>query len=103
MKKYKFAAVLMACLMTAALVFAPMVRAEGDDDLPTIESVQIYKYLVMKKGVTVPGVTFSYTLAPGQAVEGTENTSPYSPAPRARCSHQPTALRLRSASRRRTQ
>lgn len=74
MKKYKFAAVLMACLMTAALVFATTVRAEGDDDLPTIESVQIYKCLVMKKGVTVPGVTFSYTLAPGQAVEGTENT-----------------------------
>lgn len=74
MKKNVFAAALMACVMTAALAAAPTVRAEGEGEWQAIDSVQIKKYLVLQKGVPVPDVTFGYTLAPGQAVEGTENT-----------------------------
>lgn len=73
MKKSRIAAALMACLL-ATVSSAATARAEGDDYSTIIESVQVKKYLVMKKGVSAPSVTFRYTLAPGQAVAGTEGT-----------------------------
>lgn len=73
MKKYRFAATMMVCMITAASLTAPTVRADGSDEWQTIHSVQIKKYLVLEKDVPVPSVTFEYTLAPGQAAAGSEN------------------------------
>ena len=74
MKKCRFAAALAALLIAAVPFVSHTVRAESDDYSQTVSSVQIKKYLVMKKGVSVPDVSFGYTLTSGQAVEGTETT-----------------------------
>ena len=81
MKNKMFAAALMSCLTAAALVAAPTVRAGNNDYSQTIDSVPVKKYLVVKKGVFVPNVTFRYTLAPGQAVEATADTHEIFPGP----------------------
>ncbi len=73
MKKYRFAAALTAFLI-ASSSFALTARAANGDYSQIIDSVPIKKYLVMKKGISVPCVTFRYTLAPGQAVAGTDST-----------------------------
>ena len=70
MKKYKLAAALAACVMVVSQLAVPNVAAAGD----TIDSVQIKKYLVIKKNVTSPTVSFTYTLAPGTAIPATDTT-----------------------------
>ena len=70
MKKYKLAAALAACVMVVSQLAVPNVAAAGD----TIDSVQIKKYLVIKKNVTAPTVSFTYTLAPGTAIPATDTT-----------------------------
>lgn len=74
MKKNKLAAVLTACLVAATLFTAPTVKADGNDNFQIIHTVQIKQYLVLEKGVSVPSVTFRYTLAPGLAATGDEST-----------------------------
>ena len=70
MKKYKLAAALAACVMVVSQLAVPNVAAAGD----TIDSVQIKKYLVIKKNVTSPTVSFTYTLASGTAIPATDTT-----------------------------
>ena len=70
MKKYKLAAALAACVMVVSQLAVPNVAAAGD----TIDSVQIKKYLVIKKNVTAPTVSFTYTLASGTAIPATDTT-----------------------------
>jgi hypothetical protein len=70
LKKYKLAAALAACVMVVSQLAVPNVAAAGD----TIDSVQIKKYLVIKKNVTAPTVSFTYTLAPGTAIPATDTT-----------------------------
>ena len=70
LKKYKLAAALAACVMVVSQLAVPNVAAAGD----TIDSVQIKKYLVIKKNVTSPTVSFTYTLAPGTAIPATDTT-----------------------------
>ena len=70
MKKYKLAAALAACVMVVSQLAVPNVAAAGD----TIDSVQIKKYLVIKKNVTAPTVSFTYTLVPGTAIAATDTT-----------------------------
>lgn len=74
MKKYKLAAALMACMIASAPFAAPKVKAEGNNNSQTIDKAQIHSCLVLKSGVPVPSVTFNYTIQPGQAVNGTDNT-----------------------------
>ena len=70
MKKYKLAAALAACVMVVSQLAVPNVAAAGD----TIDSVQIKKYLVIKKNVTSPTVSFTYTLGSGTAIPATDTT-----------------------------
>lgn len=70
LKKYKLAAALAACVMVVSQLAVPNVAAAGD----TIDSVQIKKYLVIKKNVTAPTVSFTYTLASGTAIPATDTT-----------------------------
>ena len=70
MKKYKLAEALAACVMVVSQLAVPNVAAAGD----TIDSVQIKKYLVIKKNVTSPTVSFTYTLASGTAIPATDTT-----------------------------
>lgn len=70
LKKYKLAAALAACVMVVSQLAVPNVAAAGD----TIDSVQIKKYLVIKKNVTSPTVSFTYTLASGTAIPATDTT-----------------------------
>ena len=70
MKKYKLAAALAACVMVVSQLAVPNVAAAGD----TIDSVQIKKYLVIKKNVTTPTVSFTYTLGSGTAIPATDTT-----------------------------
>ena len=70
MKKYKLAAALAACVMVVSQLAVPNVAAAGD----TIDSVQIKKYLVIKKNVTAPTVSFTYTLGSGTAIPATDTT-----------------------------
>ena len=70
LKKYKLAEALAACVMVVSQLAVPNVAAAGD----TIDSVQIKKYLVIKKNVTSPTVSFTYTLASGTAIPATDTT-----------------------------
>ena len=56
--------------MVVSQLAVPNVAAAGD----TIDSVQIKKYLVIKKNVTSPTVSFTYTLASGTAIPATDTT-----------------------------
>ncbi len=81
MKKYTLAAILTACMIAYAPFASPSVRAEGDDYSQTLSTVQVKKYLVLQTGVTVPNVTFRYTLTPGQKIEKTDSTHEVLPGP----------------------
>ena len=61
---------LLLCLTMAGAFSAQTVFAEGESSFEPIESVQLKKYLVMENDVSLPSLTFTYTLSPGDAVEG---------------------------------
>ena len=77
MKKCRFTAVLLAFLFASAYLPPKTVQAEGDK----IDSFEIKSYFVMKEDIPTPGITFSYSIAPGRGIAETDDTHEIVPGP----------------------